>query len=121
MFSLLSRLFGGGTSAKRISAAEFVAERDPAAPVIDVRTPREFSTGHVEGALNVDVTAANFEARIRELAAEGTVPPDAPVYLYCRSGNRSNKAARVLGGMGYEHATDIGGFGSLRAAGVRVE
>jgi phage shock protein E len=121
MFSFLSRLFGGGAGPRRISAAEFVAERDPAAPVIDVRTPREFSTGHVEGALNVDVTAADFEARIRQLAADGAVCPDTPVYLYCRSGNRSSKATRMLGGMGYEHATDIGGFGSLRAAGVRVE
>jgi phage shock protein E len=121
VFSFLSRLFGGGAKPIRLSAAEFVARRDDDALVLDVRTPREFASGHVAGAVNVDVNAPDFERRIGELAQEGLLEPEAPVYLYCRSGNRSSRAARILVDRGYAAATDIGGFGSLRAAGVEVE
>ena len=121
MFSFLSRLFGGGAKPTRLSAADFVARRDAAAPVLDVRTPREFASGHVAGAVNVDVNAADFARRIDELADEGLLDRDGPVYLYCRSGNRSSRATRMLVDRGYVGATDIGGFGSLRAAGVEVE
>ena len=67
---------------------------DDGATLLDVRTPAEFSSGHVEGAINVPV------AQLGERLAE--VPEDRPVVVYCQSGGRSASAARLLNERGYE-------------------
>ena len=59
--------------------------------VVDVRTPQEFRQGHLAGARNLDFFGGNFE---RQTA---TLPKDAPVLLYCRTGKRSAAAAELLG------------------------
>jgi rhodanese-related sulfurtransferase len=64
------------------------------ATLVDVRSPDEFSSGHIEGAKNIPV--GNIAARA------GEIPKDKPVVLYCRSGARSSRAASVLAGQGYE-------------------
>ena len=111
--SFLSRLTGGASS---MPPATFVAERDPDAPVLDVRTPDEFASGHLAGAVNVDVLAPDFRQRVEALGLSET----APVYLYCRSGNRSGQAETVLKGMGHAGAVNVGGFDALRAAGAET-
>lgn len=81
--------------------------------VIDVRTPREFAGGHLEGALNLDMSAPDFEARLREL------DPAAAYLVYCRSGNRSSHALpafRELGFTDVTHMTD--GLLGWNAAGL---
>lgn len=113
--SLFSALFGG-PSADALSPADFVERRDPAAPVLDVRTPAEFAEGHLAGAVNVDVMAPDFQDRVAALH----LPPDGPVYLYCRSGNRSGTAASILHQMGHAGAVNVGGFDALRAAGAET-
>jgi phage shock protein E len=67
--------------------------------LLDVRTPGEFADGHVQGALNVPVQV--LESRIAEL------DPSRPVVVYCRSGNRSATAARMLRDRGFT-VTDVG-------------
>jgi rhodanese-related sulfurtransferase len=111
--SFLSRLLGGSSA---MAPADFVAERDPSAPLLDVRTPGEFAGGHLDGAVNIDVMAPDFRAQIERL----DLPTDGPVYLYCRSGNRSGTAAGILQGMGHTGAVNVGGFDELRAAGAPV-
>lgn len=111
--SFLSRLFGGG--APTLMPHAFVAERDAAAPVLDVRTPKEFATGHLRGAVNVDVLAPDFAARVERLG----LPAEGPVYVCCASGMRSGKAAARLRTMGHAGAVNVGGVGALRAAGAR--
>lgn len=120
LLSFLARLFGGGEST-RLSPRTFVAERDPSAPVLDVRTPREFAGGRLAGAINVDIHGPDFAQRIARLEARGTLSADQPVYLYCRSGARSGRAARMLREKGFEQAWNVGGFGGLKAAGADVE
>jgi len=120
MFAFLSRLFGG-SSPRRLSARQFILERDPDAPVVDVRTPAEFAGGHIAGALNVNVGDPGFEKQIQRLQQRGRLDPDGPVYLYCRSGARSGRAARILVGMGFDQATNVGGFAALRGVGVATE
>ncbi|MFV0572277.1 MAG: rhodanese-like domain-containing protein [Xanthomarina gelatinilytica] len=56
--------------------------------IIDVRTPEEFQEGHIEGALNIDFYSEDFEKEFHKLDKEQ------PVYLYCRSGYRSNQSAK---------------------------
>ena len=58
--------------------------------MIDVRTPREYSLGHISGSVNIDFTDPSFEDRIGELDRSG-------IYLiYCASGNRSSQALAVM-------------------------
>ena len=113
--SFLSRLMGGA-SGESMSPADFVADRDAAAPVLDVRTPAEFAGGHLAGAVNVDVMAPDFKQKIEAMA----LPASGPIYLYCRSGNRSGQATGVLRQMGHEGAVNIGGFEPLAKAGAEV-
>ena len=96
--------------------AETVVEAiESGATVLDVRTDGEWAGGHVAGALHVPVGADDFEARVAGLDRS------APVYVYCASGVRSGRAARVLEGMGFDRVVNAGGLSALRAAGAPVE
>lgn len=79
-------------------ARRLVAE---GALLLDVRTPEEFASGHIPSAVNIPVQ--ELERRIGELKAK-----DRPIVLYCRSGNRSNRAAGVLKSAGYAAVHDLG-------------
>jgi rhodanese-related sulfurtransferase len=72
--------------------------------VIDVRTPAEFAEGHLDGALNIDVQGADFDALVSEL------PTDGDYVVYCRSGNRSAAAIARMEGLGFESLTNAGGL-----------
>ncbi len=70
--------------------------------LIDVRTPEEFASGHIAGAINISVeTIAN---RLNE------IPQGQTLVLYCRSGNRSAQAAQILAEAGYTDIHDLGGI-----------
>ncbi|GGD58371.1 rhodanese-like domain-containing protein [Muriicola marianensis] len=72
--------------------------------LVDVRTPREFRGGHIARAVNIDYfRGADFEKAFEKMDR------NKPVYLYCRSGNRSLKAARKLVSMGFEKVYDLQG------------
>ena len=68
--------------------------------VIDVRTETEWNTGHLEGALHIEWQD------ILELSSD--IPKDEEIYLYCRSGNRSGKATKILLDAGYTNAKNAG-------------
>ena len=83
------------------------------AKLLDVRTPEEYTAGHFPGASNVpvqDVAAGSLPR----------TPKDTPVYVYCRSGNRSAEAARLLQMAGYTAVTDLGGLESVKALGGKL-
>ncbi|RBP32960.1 rhodanese-related sulfurtransferase [Oceanihabitans sediminis] len=71
--------------------------------LIDVRTPEEFAEGHIEGAVNIDYYSEDLTEKLNKLNKE------APVYLYCRSGNRSNKTSKQLEEMGFTEIYDLEG------------
>ncbi len=96
------------------SAADFVASRDSNSVLLDVRTPSEYESGHLDNAVLMDVLAGDFEARIADLDTSKTF------YVYCRSGNRSGQAADILRANGFTRVTNIGGFGQLVNAGAPV-
>lgn len=81
--------------------------------LVDVRTPEEFATGHIAGAVNIPLDT--LESRL------GEVPKDTPIVLYCRTGNRSAQAADLLEGAGYSDIRDLGGILDWTAAGYPVE
>lgn len=75
--------------------------------LIDVRTPGEFSAGHIEGAINLDFNGGEFEASL------DTLNKQTPVYVYCQSGGRSGKAKNMMNEKGFTEVYNlIGGYGS---------
>jgi rhodanese-related sulfurtransferase len=74
--------------------------------LVDVRTAREFKAGHIKGAKNIDLFQfGSFNAAFEKF------DKNKPLYLYCQTGNRSQKAAKKLSTMGFEHIYDLqGGF-----------
>lgn len=81
--------------------------------LIDVRTPEEFASGHISGAVNIPLDT--ISTRLAE------IPQDRDVVLYCRSGNRSNQAWNLLNGEGYSRIYDLGGVIAWQAAGLPLE
>lgn len=72
--------------------------------LVDVRTPQEYQGGYIKNAINIDYfDALNFNSTFEKL------DKDKPIYLYCRSGNRSQKAARKLVEMGFKEIYDLRG------------
>lgn len=107
--SFLSTLFGSRDTASgaiKILDAKAYAEAIMAKKVqlVDVRTPSEYRSGHITNAINIDFfNGATFEKAFAKL------DKDKPVYLYCRSGARSQKAARRLTQMGFTEIYDLRG------------
>lgn len=71
--------------------------------LIDVRTPEEFSVNHLKNAQNICVTDDDFRKQVTILDKEK------PVYVYCRSGKRSARAAEILKQMGFTKVYDLQG------------
>lgn len=69
-------------------AMRLIADLDPF--VLDVRTPREYEAGHLANAVLIPVQ--NLAQRLGELSGEKS----RPVFVYCRTGNRSTVAAQML-------------------------
>lgn len=82
--------------------------------VIDVRTPAEYAAGHVDGAENIDVTAATFEQQVEKL------DKDEEYVVYCQSGNRSAQAADTMAELGFTEIVDGGGIVDLQSAGADI-
>lgn len=83
---------------KRISAG---------AIVLDVRTIREFNSGHIEGALNIPHT--ELEERLHELGSDRS----RTIVAYCAVGGRSETAKRLLLAKGFERVYNAGGYSDL--------
>jgi thioredoxin 1 len=96
---------GQTQNAKSISATEFAAKlkQFPAAPIVDVRTPGEFSKGHLQYARNISLNSNNFTQQI------STLDKTKPVFVYCLSGSRSIYAANRMKSMGFTEVYDLNG------------
>jgi rhodanese-related sulfurtransferase len=88
-------------------------EKSEEVVILDVRTPGEYQSGHVKGAMNVDYYA-NFEAEVQKL------PKDKIYLLHCASGRRSGEATAIMRQLGYK-AYNMGGFGAVKSAGFPTE
>lgn len=80
-------------------AAPLIANLKPV--IVDVRTPGEFAGGHIEGAILIPVQ--EFQRRLGELAPSKQVP----VFVYCRSGNRSTVAAKLMVDSGFANVINL--------------
>lgn len=71
--------------------------------LVDVRTAEEYSVSHLKNAQNICVTDDDFEQQV------GSLDKTKPVYVYCRSGKRSARAAKILKEMGFTKVYDLEG------------
>jgi rhodanese-related sulfurtransferase len=71
--------------------------------LVDVRTESEFRTGHIKGSKNLNLMSSQFSHQIQKLSKEE------PLFLYCRSGNRSSTAAKQCVKMGFKEIYNLKG------------
>lgn len=91
-------------SAMELSVSEFSSKVTEAGVItLDVRTPGEFNEGHIEGAILVDFQSGNFENEIASFDKSKTYA------VYCRSGNRSGQAVKVMRDAGFTDLYNLDG------------
>ncbi len=86
-----------------------------AGELIDVRTPQEFQSGHIQGAKNINVLDPSFADKIAKLDKSKTY------MLYCRSGHRSGKALEQMRAAGFSKIYNLsGGVMAWTSAGEKL-
>jgi len=85
-----------------ITPAEF-KEKSVNQTIIDIRTPEEFASGHIQGAININLFDKTFLEQISKL------DKSKPIYMYCRSGSRSRSASKKVSNLGFEKVYDLQG------------
>ena len=84
--------------------------------VLDVRTPREYAAGHLAGAVNMNLRAADFAAQAARLDKSRTY------LVHCAVGLRSASACQKLGSMGFTNLVNLKtGLNGWEAAGQPVQ
>ena len=104
------------SAAQKVSPKEFSEViADPTIVILDVRTPQEFAEGHLANAINIDFQSGKFEQEIASLDKTKTYA------VYCRSGNRSGQAVKVMAKAGFNSMYDMdGGIIDWQAAGGQI-
>jgi rhodanese-related sulfurtransferase len=89
--------------------------KNPATPLIDVRTPEEFAASHLKNAINIPGNDSDFDAKVSKLNKTKTV------MVYCRSGHRSVVASEKLLKLGFICIFNLEkGINSWRTAGEQT-
>ena len=91
-----------------VDVNEFTTALGENGQLVDVREPAEVAAGMLPGAVNIPMS--KFVERVTELDSAR------PVVLVCRSGNRSQMAARFLSARGFEKVANLSG--GLKALGM---
>lgn len=113
LLALALLLSACGASYKNVSVKDLANASEPDRIVLDVREPYEYADGHVAGATLLPLS--QLPSRLDE------VPADQPVYVYCRSGNRSQQASEILVKAGKRDIRNVeGGILAWEAAGYPV-
>jgi rhodanese-related sulfurtransferase len=84
-----------------MSDLNILITNDKNVTIIDVRTPSEYSEGHIPSSINVDVQNANFKTEIEKL------DKSKQYVVYCRSGNRSLNAYNQMKAMGFVNIYNV--------------
>lgn len=71
--------------------------------IIDIRTPQEYRQGHIDGAVNINYYDSNFMEQIAKY------DKNQPIFIYCRSGNRTSPASRKMADFGFKEIYDLDG------------
>ncbi len=83
--------------------------------ILDVRTPGEYSEGHIQGAKNMDFYEDDFESNLAKLDKTKTY------FVYCAVGGRSGSVAKLMHSKGFEHFYDLkGGINNWENQGLPI-
>ena len=94
----------GSATTVDLNVSEFSQKiNEPDVIILDVRTPEEFASGHIEGALNIDFNSGDFANEITRLN------PSENYAIYCRSGSRSGQAASIMHKAGFHDVSNLNG------------
>lgn len=75
--------------------------------LLDLRTPQEYTEGHIPGSKNVPL-------QLIENIEKVTNKKDTPFFVYCYSGARSRQAVSIMKSMGYSNVKNLGGIASYK-------
>ena len=93
-----------GQENKTLSYPEFIKKaKETNGQLIDIRTPQEYASGHLSDSRLINFLAPDFAENISKLDKDGHY------FLYCRSGNRSNKALKQMEDMGFKNVYHLQG------------
>ena len=99
---------------KMISAQELNKKTDKVT-IIDVRTPGEYESGHLPNAMNINYSSSGFKEQLNALNK------DQEIYVYCKVGGRSARAAKTLEELGFTKIYDLkGGIKSWQKEGFKI-
>lgn len=102
-FAVAAALLGGAVNLSACSSNDSQAVINVAESIIiDVRSAEEFATGHLEGALNLNVEDGTLQSSLASL------DPSDSYIVYCRSGRRSAIAVGQMAAAGFANVTDLG-------------
>jgi rhodanese-related sulfurtransferase len=76
---------------------------NPQFVILDVRTPEEFDSGHIAGAINININTGGFKTEVGELDKKKTF------FVYCRTGRRSAEAVKIMRGLGFTNIIQMKG------------
>jgi rhodanese-related sulfurtransferase len=90
---------------KNLTPQEFAEnfKNIPEAIILDVRTPEEFESGHLPGALNINIMGHEFHEMIDELDKNRTY------FVYCKAGGRSSNACQYMHMQGFQNLNNMVG------------
>lgn len=116
LFALTLTACSSADTATSLSPSDFQAlTQESGVVTLDVRTPAEFASGHLPGAVNLDVESPTFTQGLSQL------DPNATYAVYCRSGNRSKTALDQMDQAGFSKMQDLdGGIVAWQSQGLPV-
>lgn len=71
---------------------------------LDVRTPEEFSQGHIPGAININVLSPDFSTQVSKLNRSDTYK------VYCRMGSRATRAVMIMQNLDFKNLKNLGSY-----------
>lgn len=108
MIGIFRALFKIKSASKHITILDVVSYKEAISKgkvqLVDVRTANEYNSGHINNALNFDIfNKSKFKQSVENLDKQQ------PVYVYCKSGMRSQSAAKLLESLGFQEIIDLKG------------
>ena len=82
--------------------------------ILDVRTPEEFNSGHIQNAINIDYKNPDFKENVDKLDKSKTYA------VYCRSGRRAVPSSDIMADLGFEDIYQFGGVEQWKEEGYTL-
>ncbi|MBK6979714.1 MAG: rhodanese-like domain-containing protein [Cytophagaceae bacterium] len=77
--------------------------------LVDIRTLDEYKSGHIQYAIQIDYYGEDFKEQLLK-----QLDKSKPVFIYCRSGNRTSKTVDIMKGLGFKEVNNlVGGYNEL--------